>query len=273
MQLPFLQSNWLRQYPFKSTSGITDLNGLSLPKDLIVGLRISVAAADVDVYISKIVINNGVVGVEFMSSNGFLGSAAGSMTQDNQSLKIIAENLGSIGVVIIGNSTSTNTQAAFHFDYNTGVVEPSTVTLISKPGLSSITIKGQKLTGLLGLASNSISITGAETLQLALLSPQDVTSRGDKQAKYLTCDNAVIGGINTVLPDINGNIDIYAIAPLTIATSGISGVSALKLTSAPITRQDLCIPYNIPPADQNSTESNTLEEATATEFSGWPQFS
>lgn len=273
MRAAFLQSNWQRQYPIKSSCNGIDLNGNIVPTDILVGLRISSSLGNLDVYVSKLVTNEGVVGVEFFSNTGFLGSASGMITVDNQNLSVVDSIGSTIGNVTIGNPDSCVAIQSFNFDITTGAVEPSTITCLSVPGVSGITVKSETLTGSVVLASTTINISTTSGINLSVINPNSITSREDYQASYLTCPNTVIGGINSVVPDgVTNNIDIFAIAPLVINNTSGGGITQFTLTVAPLSLATLCETYNIPPTNSSDAVSPPLESASP-EYLTWPQFS
>ena len=263
MQLSFIQSNWLRQYPFRAECGQLDLNGTVVPRDILVGLRLSITGS-LDVYVSKIITNGGYISVEFCSGEGFVGVANSRLTNDNEAI-LVKNASGVIGTVTIGNTDSCEANQLFQFDSTSGKVEPSTLTPVAAPAVKSITIKGKALTGNLTLASSTVGIldAGESEIYLSVLVPSTVASRQDKQARFLTCDKPVVGGINGVVPDSNGNIDIYTIAPLSIS----AGVLSITVPDG----SSLCQVYNIPPNNQVSTNSTPLSDA-AKEYPTWAQF-
>ena len=261
MQLSFLQSNWLRQYPFKAGCGVMDVAGNRVPQDLLAGLRISVTGSRA-IYISKIVSNARSASIEFCSDTGFVGVANATTVESNQAI-LIHNGVGNIGTVTIGNADSWEINHVYVFDSVSGAVEPSTVTVVPKPAVHGILVKGKLLTGHISLTSTTIGISDIGDLFLNVLVPSTVASRQDRQSRYLTCDKPVIGGINSVVPDKNGNIDIYTVAPLVI-NNGVLSVVVPE-------NHSLCKVYNIPPVNQTSTNSTPLPEATK-EYPTWTQF-
>ena len=285
MRLSFLQANWLRQYPFRKDSGITDVNQLSMPTDIIVGLRLAIPHTGNLVYINRVSTNSGVVSVEFSAGSALIGYASGSITQANTALPVIAYgNSGSIGTVTIGNPDSCQPAALYIFNNTVhdpaalstpsamGFVEPSTVTSIVPPVVTSWSIRSQALTGNLTLTSDSLSI--GSNLQLMLLAPQDVVSLGDQHPEYLTCSHTVIGSLNNVFPS-DYNINIVAIEPLVITSVG-NGVFQLTVPEVVLTdptseQVALCKQYNIPPDTETSIPTGDLL-GTTPEYPTWPQF-
>lgn len=266
MHLSFIQSNWYRQYPFKQEHGEVDTTGLRMPTDLIVGARLCLESVDYPVFIPKVVTNNGVFSAEIWTNSSVIAWASAKITESNQVVPVYAMAGGQIGSLTIGNPNSCVLEQSFIFTVGTGELEPSVITKLPKPAVPSLTIKNVALTGNVTFASSTIDI--ASPVKLSLVTPQDVTSRKDKLADNLTCDNPVIGSINYVLPDKTNQIKIVAVAPLSIVDLGNN---TFQLTTDPYTKTQICKRYNIPPTNPSSTPIGTLATTTP-EYPTWPQF-
>jgi hypothetical protein len=273
MQLNFINSNWHRQYPFKSGHGAVDSQNNILPTDLIVGLRLTCLSSDLEIYIEKIVTSKGKVSISFAGSSGSIGFANALLVSSNQSVPIKNYNNGLIGNVVVGNIDSAMPDQVFVFNETNGLVEPSTVLIVTAPEVSSIRVKNTNLTGQLTLVSNSINILAGNNLSLSVINPSNIESRQDKSARYLTCTNNVISGINSVKPDSQGNIDIYAIAPLVINAVTINDVPQLHLSTPDIELKQLCKVVNLPPAnDADVYHQEISDPSLAPEWNQWEQF-
>lgn len=268
MQLNFIQSNWLRRYPFRLGSGELDLYNNVVPTDLVVALRITCAPSELEVYISKIVTNAGMISITFNGASGPIGFANGTVVMSNQSILIYNSNQGVIGNVTIGNAETTQARQTFIFDSSNGLVEPSTVTVLSPPTVTKITVKGSKLVGAVKLTSSSAGITAGGTIGLNVSRPADIQSRNDISASRLTCGNNVIGGINTVKPDENGNIDIYAVIPVQVSV--VDGNIKLDSPGTPLSK--ICKTLNLPPVDSTQTSHHSISTIVNPEWSEWPQY-
>jgi hypothetical protein len=273
MELNFIQSNWLRQYPFRNFNGGFDSYNNKLPTDIIVGLKISCLLSDLDLYINKIVTDNGNIGITFAGNNGPIGYANSVITTNNQNLIIYNFNEGVIGNVTIGNSARIMPKQTFSFNNTNGLIEGSTITIISPPLVTGITIKGTTMTGAITLTSTSLGINTGSELNLSVLYPVNILSRGDLSSTQLSCNNFVISGINTVIPNLNGNIDIYAISPLVISTGVVDGVTQLIITTPGITLSNVCVPINLPPINPSQTSYEPINTIVNPEYSTWPQYS
>ena len=272
MILNFIQSNWLRQYPFRDENGVLDLNNEIVPTDLVVGLRITYQGSGLDVFINKIYTNKGAVSIGFACSTGDLGYANGLVDQDNQSLPILNYSGGVIGNVMIGNSNSTQPVQNFLFNNTNGLVEPSTLMVLPAPLVENISIKGIDYTGAVTFTSSTLAILATNTLNFSVINPTNIQSNGDQSSSFLTCPNFTISGINSVPPDINGNINIYAIEPLTIAQTG-SNQLQLNSTGLVISNtaqsNNLCRVVNIAPTDTVDTYGPV---GGTPQWAGWPQY-
>ena len=266
MQLSFVQSNWLRSYPFRAGTEL-DLSNNVVPTDLLAALKITCEASELEVYISKIVTNNGTISITFSGASGPIGFANGVILMSNQSLLIHNQKNGVIGNVTIGNPDSVNTRQTFTFNSTIGLVEPSTVTVISPPSVTSLNIKGNKLVGAIKLTSNTAGITAGGSIGLNVNRPADIQSRNDISASRLTCGNNVISGINTVSPDEHGNIDIYAIAPVQVSI--VDG--NIKLDSPDTPLSVICKTLNLPPIDSTQTSHQSISSIANPEWHGWTQ--
>ena len=276
MHLSFLQSNWFRQYPFKDGQGGLDLYGNTLPTDILVGMRLSLPDVSSVVYVKRLTANNGVVGVEIWNDSVLVGAASGLVTTSNTVLPVRI-NGGAVGSVTIGNPDSCITKQSYSFDNTNGQIEPSVITKVPSPGLAALNVKGAAMTGDITISSNSVNIGSG--LYLSLLTPQDVASRKDQQTVSLTCDGHIIGGINKVIPDRTGKINIVAVAPLVITKID---ESTYKLTleddgHSAIGFSTLCKPLNMPPADTSDVPARDMNDpglpAVVPEYKSWSQFS
>lgn len=290
MQISFIQSNWLRQYPFQDGNGEVDLNSNVMPASLIVGLRITCLGSDLELYINKVVINLGLININFAGSNGDIGYAGGAITEDNQSLTIYSyANGGAIGNVMIGDASLVKTQQTYLFNSSNGAIEPSTVIVMPVPGVFSLYVlnKSPSYTGDVEFVSKTINITTAGSdIFWSVLNPSAITSRQDNHAELLTCNNTVISGINTVIPDASGNIDIYAIAPLAVAIQVVDGRQQLVFSTPGLGLDEtdpvltggllnLCKLANIPPTNTSNTYGTAFSSITTTtlpEYESWPQY-
>jgi hypothetical protein len=268
--LNFIQSNWHRQYPFRKGHGALDVYNNSMPIDLIVALRIT-HTTTTNIHISKVVTNNGYVSVLFSAGETPVGAANGMISSSNQSLLIINFNGGIIGNVTIGNIDSTKPVETFLFNANNGLIEPSVVTILAAPNIKKLSIKGNDVKGVVTLSSKTVAINTNSTIDLSAIDPTSVFSRNDKSAKNLTCDNPTIAGINSVIPNTAGNIDIFGISPLAVTKETIDGVTHIKLSTPELGLDKLCKQLNLPPTNASSTSYQPIETITKPEWAATPE--
>jgi hypothetical protein len=271
MQLNFLQSNWHRRYPFRAGHGGLDLMYNELATDIIVAMRVSCTSSDLELYIEKVYLNNGYVSVSVAGSAGPVGYANGRVTDNNTALNIVSYNGGVIGNVTIGNRSQTSTTQNYQFNSTNGLIEPSCVTVLPVPAVTALDVSGKRLTGHIKITSNTLSVIAGDNLSLSVNNPSSVQSRGDRLAKNLSCENTVITGINDVKPDATGNIDIYAISPMSITQVVKNGMQQLQLSAPGFDSSRLCKIVNIPPENTTTSYPDILT-VTEPEWKAWPQY-
>ena len=265
MKLSFIQSNWLRKYPFRAG------HGENVPTDVLVSLRLTVKAGDLDVYVDKIYINNYNISISFSGANGPIGYANAKITESNQSIPILSYLAGAIGNVTIGNIDSLVSSQLFTFTNTTGLIEPGTLLILPEPVVTSLNVKGTKLTGAITINSNTLNINSGSAINISVVNPASIQSREDKCSQFITCDNKVVSGINNTVPDKNNNIDIYALSPLTITAAVVDGVTQLQFDTPGLNLDNLCKIVNIPP-DNSSNTYEDISTVTTPEWKGWPQY-
>ena len=275
MNIGFLNENWLRSYPIQASAGQTDMAGCKLPADLIAAARLTTDAANADVYISKVVVNYGVVSIEFSSGVRVLGCANGVIKKPNTTLTVAPLYVNFHGSVTIGDHTKLNMQVCYNFVQAETLLEPTVVTVFTPPAVSALKIKCQVLTGDVVFASTTTDIsTNVAGMTFSVIAPAYIASRQDKTSTLLSCNNKVISGINDVVPDDRGNIDIYCISPLQISGLVFSTPTMQNNGGA----GGVCKPYNIPPTPDSDTANEynngkgDILTATAPEWSTWTQY-
>ena len=275
MNIGFLNENWLRAYPIQYSAGRISTTGQALPDYLIVAARLTTDATNADVYVSRIVINYGLVSVEFSSGTQVLGSANGLVTKANTTLPVVPLYTNFHGNVTIGDFTKLQVQASYNFTQASTLLEPTTVTVFTPPAVTSLTVKGKTLTGSINFVSTSTDIsTNVSGLTFTVISPAYIASRQDKTSALLSCNNKVISGINDVMPDDQGNIDIFCINPLQISGLVFSTPTMQNGTGA----TGVCKGYNIPPtpnpdtANVYNTGNGDILTAAGPEWAAWPQY-
>jgi hypothetical protein len=273
MNLSFFNANWFRSYPVKAGSSFVSQAGDALPKDIIVGCRLTVDAAHKDICISKVVVNQGMVNIELCSGSTVLGTVAGIPGYDNQTLRISSETSPVYpkfsGSVIIGNRDSLQGRHTWLFDAGALPLEPSTITVFTPPAISGIQAHGIRITGKVNFASNTLNVSNSGNgIYFSTIIASSVASKQDKTAVGLTCANPVISGINGLTPNQAGNIDIYGITPVVVT----AGSGSLQLGTPTLPLADICARQNLPPADNVDAYIGDITTATDPEWKSWPQY-
>lgn len=274
MSLSFINSNWRRRFPFKATASVQDSGSEEeLSNDVIVGCRLSSSLDYCQCYISRVLLKQGKVSVEFSSEGVVLGVANGPHTKNNQSFKITGLQPFFAGFVILGNVAAVQyADRVYNFTADSGAIEDSLVTVYPAPDVSGLLHNGKVLTGEVKLElANMDAAVGNETIDFSVVNPVNIISRQDFTAELLTCKNPVIGGINSVEPKKSSgsnNIDIVGIAPVTITVVG----GTVQVGSGDIEVPDICKTIVLPPANNNDKYYTDIKTATEQEWKQWPEY-
>lgn len=278
MRLDFLNKNWFRKYPLRATSSYLSTTGTAIPVSFLAAAKITTKLSHSAVYISKIYVAGNYVNVTISSGNTTLGYFSGTVTKDNTSLTMVQVVDFASGFLVIGSVDSLKQiQGSHNISQLVGRIEDSLVYCFTPPGVHSIVHDTQSAKGNVTFVLTNIQKTSIFTFGVVDLTR--VLSRADKSSTGLNCPTKVIKGIGNVLPDVSGNIDVYAILPLvvTVTTGGI------RITSPTLSTADICgnMNANIPIlfADNNYIGYNAAGElkgvlqATVPEWKGlWPQY-
>jgi hypothetical protein len=274
MHLSFLNANWLRKYPFKASSSLSTDNGLVMPNDIIVGVRLMTNSSNLQIKVSKVVIKGGVISIEFGNGTDthdpvrILGTAIGKAMQDNQVLKVTSVLPAFSGFVVIGNPDRLKEDATYIFNSDNGTLEPSTFTVFTPPPISHLQHHGAKLAGNVAIEVTGLDMgVSGNSISLSVIAPNDVASRKDRTSTLLTCTNPIISGINSVKPNSDNEIDIYGVAPVRVTVSGPNIVIDTEKTVT-----DVCQPVNIPPTDNTDVYHGDATTVDDPEWKNWPQF-
>ena len=269
----FISRNWLRNYPLRGGQPCVAINGEQLPTQLLVGARLCGSLYDLRsaaVYVTRVTVKNRwvgvVVGITGLHDSVSVWYGSAEVLHDNT---VIPMQLNSSGLLVqrVGHSTAfpgetprgggfivvgsselvAGMDSVWEFEPRACRLEDSCVIYTAAPRLHSLIVKGQEVTGSVGLTFGNIRSTqqpGPETTdwQLDVISTDQVTSRLDKTAVHGTCDTPVITGVNSVTPDGLGNIDIFGIAPVAVSTAGFG----VTLTTPGLALAQVCPPENVP---------------------------
>lgn len=252
--------------------------GISVPLSFLVGMRISTTAEYLNAYVSHIYVAGTyvTVAVSSVNNNGSistLGTFSADITSSYQSIPMYPANNRTHGNLVIGDIQSLSVlQGTHQLDFNNGRIEDSCLVCIPVPGVTGILNAGKKAIYKVTLRLDNIS-EQIENLNIKLdvINKQMVETRNDVSSTLSNCRTNIIQAINSVKPDLNGNIDIYGIAPITIAVSAGGEVSI----SSTISTREVCPEANqvIPPILFSNLDSYPdIMTVTTPEWKTWPNF-
>lgn len=243
----FLNKNWYRKYPLRSTSTYQTELGTQLPLNMFAGMRISTIKTACDLYISKIVIKDNYINITVTdnTNNIAIGYFDGVVDGFNSSLKFIPIQKYAAGIIVIGILPELN--GTHILSYTNGKIEDSLITCYNPPSLTAIKHEDKEARGHITFEYDNVKQTN---FVFGVVDRSTVKSNADQGSSNLSCPTNILTGINTVQPDNDGNIDIYAIAPLLF----VFDKGKMRLTSNDITTQDICSTNtNIPPLYEINT--------------------
>lgn len=271
MSLDFLNKNCLRRYPFSSTVSRKDETEVIVPDAILSDLNLVTTSGYENVFISKITVNEFLFSIELKHQNTVLAWAKGLVERDYQPFSLTGAEPFCSGFVTIGLRSAFSGTSTHVLTETTGLVEPSLITVIARPGVSKIKHESLELTGLVELdLTNLRAEIGPSSLTFSVISPGPISSLRDKTSGEFTCTTSVITGINGVKPNpTTGNIDIFAIKPLEIGVGPGGGIS---FTSPDVSLESLCKKANIPPLDPTNEYDGDIVTNLNPEWKGWPQY-
>jgi len=155
---------------------------------------------------------------------------------------------------------------------------PAVVSLVAHPkynGSSPILgqTTGKALYGDVTVVPTGITLdTTTPVVSVAVTNPEQILGKGNRSLCAGNCLSPVIYAINTVAPDVAGNIDIVGIAPVVINTDTLTG--EISITTPTIDRDLLCQGSNpnTPPTDTSNIYYTDIATALKTEWQTWPQY-
>lgn len=271
----FLNKNTLRSYPIRADCSKLSQGGAVIPTTLFCAAQFSVPGNYSKVALSRIYINDNYINILVSARDGntltYLGFFDGRVYEDFQRLTFSAVDPAVYGMLTIGSKDALLGYQGFHtFDPDNMLIEDSLVTAITPPAVLALAVGATLLTGRVGLELTNIQkITNPIDLQLDVVAKELVRATADKSAQFNNCPTNPIGSMNGVLPDENGNIDIYGIAPINVRITSIG----LSLEAPSINRQELCAEETrIPPLITISTYLKDITKTTVPEWQTWPQY-
>lgn len=248
----FLNKNWYRKYPLRATSEYKDAYGNTLPLSLFAGANLSVYSTYVDAFINKIVIKqariNVTVSARTQTGITALGYFDAQITQSNQVLHMVAIQPFASGHLVIGDaSVLTGLDGAYILDYTNGKIEDSLIFSYPPPAVVKIVHGQTEVTGFLNFTfENLTQVTSGQSISFTVDNKDLTTPNFFRTVGTLSCLNPIITGINSVVPDENGNIDIFAIQPLAIDIDEGAGRITLSIPDEGV-RANMCEPAEIIP--------------------------
>lgn len=274
LRVDFLNKNTLRRFPLRADKGVESTQGTSLPDELFCSAQFSTPGWAERLQIRRVYVSEGYINVLVSCYNGptltYLGYFDGNVTADYTKLTFSSLDPSVYGMLMIGKTGALASLHGFYdFANDTAVFEDSLVTYVTPPAVRGIIIGDQTLTGRISMEySNVQQIANPTALQLDVLSKDSIRAKNDKSAKFSSCRTNPIGSMNTVLPDSEGNIDIYGIAPLQIHVSH----GGLRFDVVGVSKSELCAEERrIPPLIPISSYLKDITKATVPEWKTWPQ--
>ena len=279
INVSFLNKNLYRKYPLKATSSYVSIENNTLPLAFLSGGKFTTVVNRTELYIRKIVVNQNSVSVSIAVDLGggnfeTFGYINSLITTDFQTVNIIPVAKYAGGIIVFGLKNVINSyQGTNTFNNLTGAIESSLIVPRILPAVTSIYHNTQALTGNINLSYSNIlgGIVGTDELTLAVEKPILLTAPGDKNLARGNCGYNPIGKINTVSPDINGNIDVFGIDPVQISVTAVG----IQLTVPNVSITDICTnnTNNIPPVPFDTPNTYPLFlTATQEEWKEWPQY-
>lgn len=272
--LDFLNKNMYRKYPFRGTSTHLFENGQVMPQELIVSAQISAPYAYRKIYVSKVYVKDKFVSIVINNyATGLaLGSFSGVISSNFQTLLLEPYDNQVSGKIVIGPIVALESMyGANFFSSDNGLLEDSVIFCYTPPGITKLVHEDKEATGHIVIAPDNLTVT-TEQPQL-LLSVTDIAlieSHNDLHGDLNNCLTPLIKKVNTVLPDEDGNIDIYGILPVTI------DVDTAEVELVPgVTLDEVC-PERLkisPPDNESDVYYTNILTATQPEWKTWPNFS
>lgn len=271
----FLNKNTLRSYPLRVDVSKVSQDGEVIPAALFCAAQFTITGNYTKVALSSIYVNGDYINVLVSARNGntlvYIGFFNGQVQNDYQKLTFSAIDPAVYGMLLVGTKEAVQGYQGFHiFNPDDALIEDGLVTVITPPAVRALVIGTDHLTGRVGLELTNIQkVANPTALQLDVLSKDSVRAVADKSPQFSNCPTNPIGAINGVLPDENGNIDIYGIAPVQVRITPIG----LSLEVPTINRHELCAEdERIPPLITISTYLKDITKSTTPEWKTWPQY-
>lgn len=263
-----------RSYPLKASSSGLSIYQEVLPEELITSMNISAPNEYTGLYISKITSKNQYLSIVIndYATGLALGSFSSAITKDYQVINLLPYLSTVSGFLTIGKKEILSEfQGAYHFDKENTELEESILFIYPPPAVIKFVNRAIESVGKITLLGKNIIITDEDnTLSLDVIDRNKVLAHNTSAGQYDNCQTPIIESINTVVPDEEGNIDIYTILPMTIEVSGDN------LTLVPnITVSEVCPELNkiYPPVNESDVYYSDILTEKTPEWKTWPYFS
>lgn len=269
--LDFLNKNMYRKYPIHSYSNLKSIENVDVPVNLLTGMSVSAPFTNSLVYISFIFAYSTFVNV--VLSDQMSGKTVGSftvvLTQDFQPVPLVPFESGYSGQMITGELKNWLSFQGSHFlNYDNGRIEDSLVFCYTPPAVRKLTHNDQTATGDISVVGVNVAVTkNLQGLSLSVIDKTKILSHQDNSSVLGNCSTPIITTVNTVTPDINGNIDIIGISPITLNILS----SIIQLTTGPLTLSDLCQEKNkrLPPLNTSDDYFENILTTDEPEWKSW----
>ena len=274
--LDFLNKNMYRKYPLRDTCSMTFSDGTIFPSEIITSMQVSTIYGEHDIKITKVYITKGFISVTIATDDEVLGCFAGKVLTDFAVIPFTPANEINYvsGTMTVGRQEDLLTcKGSFHFDDSAQAkLEGSVVFCFTPPPVKKLVHENNEIAG---RVTTSVSRNMTQTVpspHVLLYSVTDTTSilsNNEFSGSIDTCPTPIIRKINTVLPDSEGNIDIYGILPIhmDIATGQLEIATPLELV-------DVCPEKNkiSPPVNNSDSYYTDILNAGIAEWRTWDRF-
>lgn len=287
----FLNKNMNRKYPIRSDMPCLCEDGSYLPQELITSMQLTTDYTNRELYISKVFTAAGYISVTISSnaSGLVLGCFSAAVKSNFETIPLTPSTLqyNISGSMTIGTLKSLETyQGARNLTFSNARIEDSLIFIFTPPGITNISkklpdivdlevfpiISEQALTGHITLLGDNVAISEqTPNITLSVINTASIKSLTDIGGKVNNCSTPIITHLNTVTPDVNGNIDIYGILPLKINIES----GTLDFADTALTLDEVCPERKkLAPPENNSNNYYTDILATRTPEwkDSWPEF-
>lgn len=280
----FLNKNMYRKYPLRSEVTLVSTSGVEIPQDLITSVQISTIYNKHKLFISKIYVDEGFMSVTIndYTDGSSVGSFNGKVGSDFSVLTLSSTLSYVSGQLTTGKKESLKKlQKGVYFlrdelndlgSRDNGLLEDSTIFVYTPPVVSKIKNRTKSLAGKITTSKGdniNIKSLSLDEIKLEVTNVESVLSNNEFTAGLDNCPTPIIKKINSVYPDVNGNIDVYGIMPIVInvETGELALASGLDLLDVCPEKKKIA-----PPVDLSDSYYTDILTATSPEWKLWPDF-